>query len=84
MSLVSGDLGGLAITLGGLISGAPFFAGTFACTLRGTDAAGCFNDYPYALTVTAAVPTMPEGFVLFLAAGLMGLGYQRLRRRPAR
>jgi hypothetical protein len=67
--------------LAGLISGTPFGAGTFTCTLRGTDAAGCFNDYPYSLTITEAVPTLPEGFVLFLAAALVGLGYLQLRWR---
>jgi hypothetical protein len=81
VSLVSGELPYLTLTLAGLISGTPGSAGTFACTLRGTDAAGCFNDYPYSLTITQAVPTLPEGFALFLAAGLAGLGYLLLRRR---
>jgi hypothetical protein len=80
VSLVSGGFGALTITLAGLISGTPFGAGTFTCTLRGTDAAGCFNDYPYSLTITTAVPTLPEGFALFLAASLVGLGYLRLRQ----
>jgi hypothetical protein len=80
-----GRLDDLTITLAGLISGTPFSAGTFTCTLRGTDAAGCFNDYPYSLTITQAVPTLPEGFVLFLAAALVGLGYLQLRCRwPAK
>jgi hypothetical protein len=78
-------LGCLTITLAGLISGTPFSAGTFTCTLRGTDAAGCFNDYPYSLTITQTVPTLPEGFALFLSASLVGLTYLRLRRRwPAK
>jgi large repetitive protein len=88
VSLVSGGLGALTITTGGLISGTPFlpFLGaSFTCTLRGTDAAGCFNDYLYSLTVTQAVPTLPEGVVLFLASGLVSLGYLRLwRRRQAK
>jgi hypothetical protein len=85
VSVVSGGLDGLTITLAGLISGTPFSTGTLTCTLRGTDAAGCFNDYPYSLTITQAVPTLPEGFVLFLAAGLVGLGCLRLRwRGPAK
>jgi hypothetical protein len=84
VSLVSGGLG-LTTTLAGVVSGTPFRSGTFSCTLRGTDAAGCFNDYPYTLTVTEAVPTLPEGLVLLLAATLVGLGYLRLRRRrPAK
>jgi hypothetical protein len=85
VSLMTGGLDGLSTTLSGVISGTPFLSGTFACTLRGTDAAGCFNDYPYTLTVTEAVPTLPEGLVPLLAAGLASLGYLRLRRRrPAR
>jgi hypothetical protein len=82
VSVVSGGLGELTITLAGLISGTPLFPATrtYTCTLRGTDAAGCFNDYPYSLTITQAVPTLPEGFVLVLAASLAGVGYLRLRQ----
>jgi hypothetical protein len=82
VSVVSGRIfDGLTITFGGLISGTPLAGGTVKCTLRATDAAGCFNDVPYTLTVTFAVPTLHEGFVLLLAASLVGLGYLRLRRR---
>ena len=35
------------------------------------------------LAVVTAVPTLPQAFVLFLALGLAGVGYLRLRRRSA-
>jgi hypothetical protein len=46
--------------------------------VRGTDALGCFADAIYTVTILSAVPTLPQ-VAMLLAAGLLGLGYLRLR-----
>jgi hypothetical protein len=72
---------GLTLTPTGLLAGTPTTAGTFTFTLRVIDSAGCPGTRPYTITITTAVPTMPQVFFLLLAVGLMALGYLRLRRR---
>jgi hypothetical protein len=72
---------GLTLTAAGLLAGTPTTAGTSTFTLRAIDLAGCFGTRGYTVTTTTAVPTLPQVFVMLLAAGLMALGYLRLRRR---
>ena len=81
-SVTSGTLpAGLTLSPGGVISGTPTTAGPAAFTIRATDAGGCFVERAYAMSIATAVPTLPQTFVLLLAAGLFGIGYLRLRRR---
>jgi hypothetical protein len=81
-SVNSGTLpAGLTLTPGGLLAGTPTTAGTSAFTLRAIDSAACFGSRAYTMTITTAVPTMPQVFVVLLAVGLIALGYLRLRRR---
>ena len=72
---------GLTLTAGGLLSGTPTTAGSSALTIRATDANGCFAEITYTIVIITGVPTLPQGFVLFLALGLTAVGYFRLRRR---
>jgi hypothetical protein len=81
-SVSSGPLpAGLTLTPTGVLAGTPTTAGTFTFTLRVIDSAGCPGTRPYTVTITTAVPTLPQVFFLLLAMGLMALGYLRLRRR---
>lgn len=72
---------GLVLTSTGLLSGRPTTNATSTFTVRGTDANGCFAELPFTMSVTTAVPTLPQMMVFLLAAGLAGVGYLRLRRR---
>src|ERR1700674_126716 len=81
-SVVSGTLpAGLTLTSGGLLSGTPTTLSTSTVAIRATDGAGCPGLITYNMTIVAAVPTLPQAFVLLLALGLTGVGYVRLRRR---
>jgi ice-binding like protein/putative Ig domain-containing protein len=81
-SVISGTLpAGLTLTPAGVLAGTPTTAATSAFTIRGTDASGCFAQISYAVTITTAVPTLPQVFVVMLALGLIAVGYVRLRRR---
>lgn len=79
-ALPSGVTLTMAGTLG-LLSGTPTAPGTFAFTVRATDANGCFVELPFTLSVTTAVPTLPQAFAILLALGLVAVGYLRLRQR---
>jgi hypothetical protein len=72
---------GLLLTAAGVLSGTPTTAGASTFTIRATDANGCFLERPYTMTIAAAVPTLPQVFVILLALGLGAAGYFRLRRR---
>jgi hypothetical protein len=72
---------GLLLTAAGVLSGTPTTAGPATFTIRATDANGCFLERPYTMLITAAVPTLPQVFVLLLALGLGAAGYLRLRGR---
>ena len=72
---------GLTLTAGGLLAGTPTTAGASTFIVRAVDSAGCLGTRPYTVTITTAVPTMPQVFVVLLAVGLIALGYLRLRRR---
>jgi hypothetical protein len=74
---------GLTFTPAGLMSGTPTTTGSSTFTLRVTDASGCFAERAFTVTLTTAVPTLPQAFVLFLALGLTAVGYFRLRRSRA-
>jgi hypothetical protein len=81
-SVFSGALPtGLTLTSAGLLSGTPTTVGTSSPTIRGTDANACVGDLPYTVLISASVPTLPQAFLLLLALGLAGIGYQHLRRR---
>ena len=71
---------GLTLTPAGVLAGTPTVSGTYTFTIRATDANGCFGELPYTVVITAAVPTLPQIFMFFLAGGLAVLGYFRLRR----
>lgn len=75
---------GLSLSATGVLSGTPTTAGTSNFTIRATDANGCFVERAYSMAIAAAVPTLPQLFVVLLAAGLAGAGYLRLRRRAFR
>jgi hypothetical protein len=80
-TVVAGTLpAGLTMTPGGLISGTPTAPGSASFTIRGTDANGCFAERPYTMVINAAVPTLPQFFVMLLALALTAAGYLRLRR----
>jgi len=72
---------GLTLAPNGLLSGTPTTAATSAFTIRASDANGCFADRAYTMTITTAVPTLPQVFVGLLALALVALGYLRLRHR---
>jgi len=81
-TVTSGALpAGLTLTPAGVLSGTPTTAGTFTFTIRGIDANGCFAARSFTVSITTAVPTLPQAFVVLLALGLAGLGYFRLRQR---
>jgi hypothetical protein len=77
---------GLTLTAAGVLSGLSIAGsgGTSTFTIRGTDANGCFADLALTLFMTTTVPTLPQVFVVLLAVGLAGVGYNRLRRRRVR
>jgi hypothetical protein len=80
-TLVGGTLpAGLTLTAGGLLAGTPTTPGVSTFTVRATDANGCFAERPYTMTINAAVPTLPQFFVILLALALTTAGYLRLRR----
>jgi hypothetical protein len=72
---------GLTLSAAGVLSGTPTTAGNPAFTIRATDTVACFGDLPVTLAIAAAVPTLPEMFLIVLALGLAAVGYLRLRRR---
>jgi hypothetical protein len=72
---------GLTLTPGGLLSGTPTTVGSSTVTIRAADGSGCPGFITYTMTIVAAVPTLPQAFVLLLALELMGVGYLRLRRQ---
>lgn len=74
---------GLTLSSSGVLSGTPANPGSSVLTVRATDTAGCFAESAYTLTVVAVVPAMPATVLLLLAAGLIGIGWWRLARRPA-
>ena len=81
-TVTSGTLpAGLTLTAGGVLAGTPTTAGSTTVTIRGTDANGCFASVVYTIVVAAAVPTLPQVFVLLLALALGTAGYLRLRGR---
>ena len=74
---------GLTLTGAGLISGTPTgAAGTVAFSIRATDAAGCFADIAYVMTVLGPVPTLGQWGVIALTGLLSIAGFVALRRRP--
>ncbi len=74
---------GLTLTPAGVLAGTPATPGTSTFTIRGTDANGCFAALSYKLDISTPVPTLTQWGTALLAAGLLGLGYLRLRRRSA-
>jgi hypothetical protein len=81
-SVVSGTLpAGLTLTPGGLLSGTPTTLGLSTVTIQAADGTGCPGIITYTISVVAAVPTLPQAFVLLLGLGIIGVGYFRLRRQ---
>ncbi|HUE88533.1 MAG TPA: ice-binding family protein [Vicinamibacterales bacterium] len=81
-AVLSGALpAGLTLTPGGLLSGTPTTLGSSPVTIQATDENGCPDVIAYTIVIAAAVPTLPQVFVVLLAVGLTAVGYSRLRRR---
>jgi len=74
---------GVTLTAAGVLAGTPTTAGQSIATIRGTDANGNFKELSYTVVISSPVPTLPQWSALLLAAGLLSLGYLRLRRRSA-
>jgi hypothetical protein len=72
---------GLTLAASGTLSGTPTTASLFTFTIRGTDINGCFGERLIPMSITTAVPTLPQAVALLLGLGLTALGYARLRRR---
>jgi hypothetical protein len=72
---------GLSLSTAGVLAGTPTTTGTYDFTIRATDTNGCFGEITYALSSLVTVPTLPQAFMLILAAGLMAAGYLRMQRR---
>jgi uncharacterized repeat protein (TIGR01451 family) len=72
---------GVTLTPAGVLAGTPTTPGPFTFTIRGTDVNGAFGAQAFTTSITTAVPTLPQVFVLMLALGLTAVGYVRLRRR---
>ena len=84
-SVTSGALpAGLTLTPAGVVGGTPTTAGTSTFTVRAIDANGCFAVLSFTMSITTAVPTLPQTFVIMLTMGLTAVGYFQLRRRMAR
>jgi hypothetical protein len=74
---------GVTLTAAGVLAGTPTTAGQSIATIRGTDENGNFKELSYTVVISSPVPTLPQWSALLLAAGLLSLGYLRLRRRSA-
>lgn len=80
-SVTSGTLpAGLVMSTGGVFSGTPTTPGSSTFTVQGTDATDAFAAQSYTLLIAAAVPTLPQVFMLLLVLGLGAMGYSRLRQ----
>lgn len=80
--VTSGTLpAGITLSAGGVLSGTPTATGSAGSTIRATDANACFGEAPFTFSTVAAVPTLPQVFIVLLAASLVAAGYLRLRRR---
>ena len=71
---------GLTLTAG-VLSGTPTTLGTYKFSIRATDINGCDTELAFTMSITTAVPTLPQALVVLLLLGLTGLGYFRLRRQ---
>jgi hypothetical protein len=81
-SLQSGTLpAGLSLSAAGVLSGTPTTAASSTIVIQASDANACPAVITYTITIAAAVPTLPQVFLVLLALGLMAAGYVRLRRR---
>lgn len=74
---------GLTVSTAGVVSGTPSSAGSSTFTVQATDASTCTGQASYTLVISSPVPTMPAWMLLLMAAGLSGIVYLRMRRRPA-
>ena len=81
-TVVTGTLpAGLTLSPGGLLSGTPTTVGSSTVMIQAIDGTGCPGVITYTISITTAVPTLPQAFVVLLALGLTGVGYVRLRRQ---
>jgi hypothetical protein len=72
---------GMTLLAGGILNGRPTTPGQSVATVRATATGGCFVERTFAISILNAVPTLPQIVTILLAAGLMSIGYFRLRRR---
>ena len=66
------------------LSGTPTTAGTYPFTVRASDIECSPAVQAYSLVINPAAPAFPGSIALLFGAGLLGLGYLRLRRKAAR
>lgn len=72
---------GLGLSAAGVLSGTPTTSGASAFSARATDANACFAEIVYTMSVTAAVPTLPQIVIVLLVLGVATAGYLRIRGR---
>lgn len=85
-SVIAGSLPpGLALAVGGVLSGTPTTAGSFTFTVRATDSAGCFGSQVYTIVINPLVvcPVITLSPAT-LPAGTAGVAYsQTITASPA-
>ncbi len=75
---------GLSLSSAGVLAGLPLASGTsgtYSFTVRASDPNSCFGTAAYTMATLTSVPSMPQLVLAFLGAGLLWLGYARLRQR---
>jgi hypothetical protein len=81
-SAASGALpAGLTLTSAGVLSATPTTPGIATFSIRATDPNGFFAQLSFTTSITSAVPTLPQAFVLLLALRLAAVGYYQLHAR---
>jgi hypothetical protein len=72
---------GLTLSAAGLLSGTPTIPATTAFTIRATDAASCFAEMAYVVSVLGPVPTLGQWGIIGMIGLLSLAGFVALRTR---